>query len=319
MLVGRRCSRSVFRARVASRSSFVGLKTQQRTFVASSVLCAEKKKKNTIDFVVPADWDLAYLKKFDIPPPTPEQMAKALSPPLELYGRVGALATDLFQVASVYDVIDTVQEELQSLKKLAKSTPTFADFIEDKGATRKEVRKMFEDVFKTANPVLKKFVARMIENGDFPRILKMTDEYDALVKAHKKEIPVTVYFAKLPPPERLEVLKQRLAFFYLPKGANPVWNIQQRDDLVTGFILSTPDRTVDSSYAKKLADLKERVATIKMRVAAAESKGVYLGTPPPRGLKPSSFQDLAKAIIQADDVRMKREETAYKESFVDWV
>jgi len=292
------------------------LTTQYRNFVAASG--QTEKKKNTIEFVVPSEWDLDYMKKFDIPSPTPEQIAKAIPPPLEVYGRVGELASDLFQIASVYNEIDQFHDQLMSIKKFAQTSPAFATFLEDKSYTKKEIRGVFEDVFKNLSPVLKKFGARMVENSDFHRLLKMIDTYDELVRAHKKEIPVILALPKIPPPERLELLKQRLTSIYLPRGAHPVWDIQTRPNLGSGFVFGTPERTIDTSYAKKLNDLKGRLAVIHDRVAAAELRNPLPQTLP-SGLKPSSFQDMAKAINKQVEERATAEERHYKDNFVSWV
>ena len=85
---------------------------------------------------MPFEWDLEYLKKFEIAPPTPEQMARSIpvsslsihcnhvenflksifcsqAPEVEgVIGRAGQLASDLFEISYIYEKLQDIGDEL---------------------------------------------------------------------------------------------------------------------------------------------------------------------------------------------------------------
>jgi len=291
-----------------------------QTYALRSFAAAAADKGVTfgeLEFIVPSDWDLDYLKKFEVPVPTAEQMAKAVPSPLELAGRVGELASDLFECASVYDVLDTVASELQAIRAEANKNPQFAEFVEEKANTKKDVRVAFEQVFKDASPVLKKFVARMVENNEFYRLLGLADNFTELIRAHKKEMNVTLHVAKLPSPDKLEILKARASFYHLPRGANPIWDIKEKPELLSGYSLSTKDFTVDTSGAKKKKDLQDRLAAVFAKVDAALP--ATEATTPMVVTTAEEVQKLATALNERRAEIKESEDAHYRAHFLDWV
>jgi len=287
---------------------------------------AEPKEEDVMslvpsDFTLPMDWDLQYLAKFDVPPPPPEAIAKALDPPVRLFGKVGDYASSLFRVASAHDALQPIANDLMAIKKVADATPELVRWLEDKAGTKVEVRGVFEDLFAQAHPALKMFVSRLVESNDLFRILQIAEAYDELMRALRKEVSVTVAFAKVPQGADLDKAKQRLAFLHLPKDANPIWTVQERPGLLHGYTLMTPDTSVDRSYARTLKEVQERLDGALNRMAAAEVKIKHRLFEPPaaRNWKPGDVEKQAKEEAERRARRKKLQEQKYKEAFVDWV
>lgn len=314
MSSSRRFSRSVCLSRVATSYA-------PRTYTVACRSFATAKKKDDLVFVVPSDWDLEYLSKFEVKA-TPEQLAKVIpAPHVDLPGKLGELTADLFEVASVFDSIETVGQELQAFAKYAAQQPELVEFIEDKSQSKKQTRALFEQLFKTSSPVLKRFIARMIENNDFYRLLKVAEGYSEMLKVYKKEFSAVLLVAKMPSPEKLERLKARLSFLHMPKGSRPVWEIREKPELIEGFTLTTPDALVDNSELKRRKEVQDRLATIWAKIEASQPK------PPADGVLhqlarfnvKQHTQELAKALQTAAAETKKIEEEQYRAHFVDWV
>jgi len=325
-------------ARAATRVSLAHRRTihaSRATYAAGAPPSKEQPKKSAAeleqerelslvpsDFLLPMDWDLQYLAKFDVPPPPQEMIEKALEPPVRLFGKVGDYASSLFRVASAHNILDQIFNDLVSFKKLADATPSLVRWLDDKAGTKAEVKVLFEEAFAQAHPVLRMFFSRLVESNDFFLVLQISEAFDELMRALRKEVSVTVAFAKLPQGADLDKAKQRLAFLHLPKDSNPIWTIKERPELLHGYTLMTPDTSVDRSYSRTLKEVQDRLDGALARMAAAEVKVKHpLFEPPPatRKWKPGDIAKLAKENEEKRQRRKKLQEEKYKQEFVDWV
>jgi len=314
-------SGSLYHQRWASSTakSSTGTPTNQAATTEASPTGSQKKE----EFVdIPFEWDMAYLKKFEIPPPTPAQFAKSIPAPQvdEVTGRAGQLASDLFEIAYTYDQLLNIAEELKELRKVAKAHPHITESIESKGTPKMETRKFFETLFQPASPLLKKFVARMVENSDFFRILQVADMFTELMMAHRNEMRVVLNVAKIPSsPEKLESLKARAALYHLPSGIVPVWEINEKPDLISGYTLITKEMSADVSQAGRDKKMKEKLTGIMKKISAAHVAPPVKVDIPPRVIKHGDeLKVLADKVRKGEEANLKAKQQHYKDHFVDW-
>jgi len=195
-----------------------------------------------------------------------------------------------------------------------------AERIESKGISKIENRKYFEKLFQQASPLLKKFVARMVENNDFFRILTVADMLGELMRAHKHELRVVLNVAKLPAtPEKLEALKARISLYHLPNDTLPVWEINEKPDLISGYSVSTKEMTVDMSQAGRDKKMTERLAVIMKKIQAAHPEPSLKPEFTPRVIKRGDeLQAVAVELKKREEESRKQSEAHFNHLFVDW-
>lgn len=190
---------------------------------------------------------------------------KLPTPPVNLTGTSGQIATLVWQIAAKENVLDKVQDELYQVIEVFKQHPELRRLATDPFVPSFVRVKMLQSVLqgsKETTEVTKRLLEALAEEHALKAILEVTAAYEELMLAHRKEVHCTVITAQpLDKLERAEFGKQAEKF--LEPGFKLVMQEKVDKKLLGGFIIEFPDRLVDMSTAKKLSEFNNLVAKLE--------------------------------------------------------
>lgn len=184
--------------------------------------------------------------------------------PLSLSGTTESLATLVWQVAAKEGQLDKVQDELRQVAAAFHEHPELARIAVDPfmpvAAKASVVDRLFKD--SPATEITKRLFASLAEENALAATLKVSEAFDELMLAHKKEVHCTIVTpAPLDKLERAELRRQAAKF--VEPGFSLVMAERVDAKLLGGFVLEFEDRLVDMSAAKKLEEFNGLVARLE--------------------------------------------------------
>jgi len=165
---------------------------------------------------------------------------KALEPPIEITGKPGDYASQLFTAASMLDALDAVENDFNWLLEASKNAPLFQQFLLSGLPDKSTTRKLLQGVLKGANlhRLTQAFlVTKLLMTNELKFLPDVAAAYIQLMKAHRKEVKVAFTFASLPDKDFLSRQIERVKKYRLEPDATPNWEFKINPDLIGGFVL----------------------------------------------------------------------------------
>jgi len=180
--------------------------------------------------------------------------AKSVKAPAQTYGVSGRYASALWQHANKIGALEKVEQDLSNITT-AMNNATFARFVKDPCISRKEKGAAMEKAVASADETTRKLAGVLCENGRLNEITNVIKDFSTLMRAHRKEIEVTITSAEALDSEDLTMVKDALTNF---KQAGESFIISEKVDpaLLGGVIVQLGDKYVDLSTIKRIREIE---------------------------------------------------------------
>lgn len=184
--------------------------------------------------------------------------------PLSLSSTSGSIATLVWQIARKENVLEKVQDELAQMVEVFASHPKLRELALDPFVPRVARVKIMTDLLNDsgATEITKRLFASLAEENALAATLQVSNSFDELMLAHKKEVYCTIVTAApMDKLEKVEMTKQAEQF--VDAGFKLVMKEKVDKKLLGGFVLEFEDRLVDMSVAKKMEEFNNLVAKLE--------------------------------------------------------
>lgn len=185
---------------------------------------------------------------------------KLPDPPISLSSVSGSIATQVWQVAAKENQLEKVQDELHQIVECFTQMPELARVAVDPFLPVKSKASIMNTLLKDsgATDITQRLFGALAEENALAATLQVSDAFDELMLAHKKEVHCNIITAEpLDKLERSELTKE--AQQYVEPGFKLVMQERVDKGLMGGFILEFEDRLVDMSVKKKLEEFNNLV------------------------------------------------------------
>lgn len=180
--------------------------------------------------------------------------AKTAKAPAQTFGISGRYASALWQHANSVGALETVEKDLANITQ-AMTNATFARFVKDPCISRKAKGDAMAQAVAGADETTRKLAAVLCENGRLNEITNVIKDYSALMRAHRKEIEVTITSAEQLDAEDMTEIKDALGNL---KQSGESFIISEKVDssLLGGIIVQMGDKYVDLSTIKRIREIE---------------------------------------------------------------
>eukprot|EP00802_Teleaulax_amphioxeia_P025894 Tamp_26835.p1 GENE.Tamp_26835~~Tamp_26835.p1 ORF type:complete len:192 (-),score=72.30 Tamp_26835:162-737(-) len=180
--------------------------------------------------------------------------AKTAKAPAQTFGVSGRYASALWQHANSVGALETVEKDLANITQ-AMTNATFARFVKDPCISRKAKGDAMAQAVAGADETTRKLAAVLCENGRLNEITNVIKDYSALMRAHRKEIEVTITSAEQLDAEDMTEIKDALGNL---KQSGESFIISEKVDssLLGGIIVQMGDKYVDLSTIKRIREIE---------------------------------------------------------------
>jgi len=184
-----------------------------------------------------------------------------IRPPVRLYSKTGIQATTLYSeviseaLKSQPYVIDTVTSDLQEFAKLV-SDPYVAFELSNPAASPAGLAHFVEQVANKAGfqPISKDFLLELAESKQLNLINGIVQDYSKLVNTLLRRYTVHVTVARK---EDQPTEQQVAELFGFPEDARITFDVETDESLISGYIASTEEQSVDRSLSTQVAALRK--------------------------------------------------------------
>jgi F0F1-type ATP synthase delta subunit len=181
--------------------------------------------------------------------------------PVEVFGKPGEIASTWYSTAIVMDALEAVERDLRWLLKSKDSIPAFAQFLEIKTLPKDQMKKILQGALKGAGfhrLTQKLLVQNLIDEGELHLAPEVAAKFLDIMRAHRKEVDVTLTFASLPDKKFMENVMDRIKKYKLRDGQQPVWKFKINPELLGGYHATAPQLfTYDFTVKAQNEQLKE--------------------------------------------------------------
>jgi len=181
--------------------------------------------------------------------------------PIDVFGKAGEIASTWYSTALVMNALDAVEQDLKWLIKSKESIPAFAQFLEIKTLPKDQMKKVLQGALKGAGfhrLTQKLLVQNLIDEGELQLAPDIAAKFLEIMKAHRKEVDVTLTFASLPDKKFMENVIDRIQKYKLKSGQQPVWKFKIDPELLGGYHVTSPQLfTYDFTVKAQNEQLKE--------------------------------------------------------------
>jgi len=225
---------------VTSRRWTQSLARYSTSAAATETTSSSSKEHAKIDPSEFADFETEPAKfDFDaVELPSEEQLEKNLQPmPIQIPGKLGERLKLLFDLATGWDVVDKVNEDLIALEEAIKSSPDlFRTFrsVDTSESLRNKVCNSLYDA--GAHIVTIRWFYWLIEQGKLDTTLQLIDGWKRIVRAYRNEVPIELVFAQQPTEKQIKKYKSRVTHKYLKPSDKPNWEIKVDPAIKGGWI-----------------------------------------------------------------------------------
>lgn len=172
----------------------------------------------------------------------------------ELAARYG---TALFDYAQDMNVIDSVAEELNELKKAVKTTPSILNMLSDPIMNTKEKEAALAEISKVFSKEVQSFLNLLLEYNRFEYLVDIIDYYDHLYDQKKSIASGVATTAVKLDDDQLKRLSESFAKKY---DLNEVRLENQVDpSILGGVILEVQDLVIDGSVKNRLKKIRAQL------------------------------------------------------------
>ncbi len=171
----------------------------------------------------------------------------------ELVSKVYAEA--LFEVALEGDKLDSIYEEVQSVCQLFVQNPDFLELYRAPNISLDERKTIMDQAFLgKIDTELMNFLKLLLDKNRGFYILQIGDEFERLVEAHKGIIKGVVHVTFSLSDDQLKKLEDKLS---ASTGKSIMLTQKIDPTILGGLVVHLGDKVIDSSFRKKLDDMKE--------------------------------------------------------------
>jgi len=186
-------------------------------------------------------------------------MSSSAKAPTQTYGVSGRYASALWQHANKVGVLEKVEQDLSNISSAMSSNQTFARFVKDPCISRKTKGEAMAAAVAGADETTRKLAAVLCENGRLNELPAVITDFATLMRAHRKEIEVTITSAESLDSEDLGSIKDALGNL---KKSDESFIISEKVDpaLLGGVIVQLGDKYVDLSTIRRIREIERILA-----------------------------------------------------------
>jgi ATP synthase F1 delta subunit len=166
-------------------------------------------------------------------------------------------ARSLFEVASEQDRLDTVREQLGQFTDAVQQNRDFAVFFFSPYFAPDEKKAALHRAVTDAEPILGNFLEALIERHRMPAIFRIRTEFNALMDAGDKLLPVQVTSAIELDTDTVESLGRRIG---QQTGNEIELSTKVDPEILGGIVLRVGNFILDASIRTRLEQLRREVA-----------------------------------------------------------
>lgn len=183
---------------------------------------------------------------------------------------------DLVQTQGGQNAVESAMGELESILELARSQPSFDEFLSSQILPAKDRAKSLKTIFaNSASPSVLNFLLVLNEKGRLGHLPPIAAAFDELVQQAFGRIEVDVYTAAPAGPAEMDVIKQRLRQIL---GKEPVVHPYTDKSMLGGLKLQIGDQLIDASIATRLRRMRDRLSTSGLASLRAKAEKI-IGDP----------------------------------------
>ncbi|XP_076077745.1 ATP synthase subunit O, mitochondrial-like [Mytilus galloprovincialis] len=176
-----------------------------------------------------------------------------VTPPVQVFGIEGRYATALYSAATKQKQLDSVEGELNTLKKLIKTDKPFAEFLQNPTFSRTEKKDTLTNIAKKQklSDLTSNLFGALAENGRLNKLSGVLDAFEKIMSAHKGEVQCVVTTAKAMSATNEKEIRTVLQSFLKP-GEKLFLTLETDPKLIGGMVVYIGDKYVDMSMASKI-------------------------------------------------------------------
>lgn len=171
----------------------------------------------------------------------------------ELVSKVYAQA--LFDVAIENNLLDALDQDLQSICKIFVENPEFLELYRAPNVATVQRKTILDETFSgKIVPELMNFLKLLLDKNRGFYILQIGDEFQHLVEEHKGIIKGVVLVTCTLSDDQIKKLEDKLS----TSTGKCVMLTQKIDpEIIGGIVVQLGDKIIDNSFKKRLDDMKE--------------------------------------------------------------
>ncbi len=183
---------------------------------------------------------------------------------------------DLVQSQGGQTAVEAALGELETVLELARSQPTFDEFLSSQILSTKNRDKSLRAIFgPSATPTILHFLLVLNEKGRLGHLPPIAAAFDELVQHAFGRVEVDVYTAAPATPGEIDLIKQRLRSVL---NKEPVIHPYTDKSMLGGLKLQIGDQLIDASLSTRLRRLRDKLAVGGLAALRAKADKI-LGDP----------------------------------------
>jgi ATP synthase F1 delta subunit len=169
----------------------------------------------------------------------------------------GQFAQALLELAIVHKLESQVDQELEAIKGIVVSMPTFKLLLKDPSLSESEKRKVIDAAFEgKVSEITLNTLRVMNRHGRLGLLVETADEYHKRLDAHLGRVKVQITSATALDAELAEQVKQRVG---AALGKTPIIESKVDPEIIGGLVLQIEDKLIDGSVKKQIELMKNRL------------------------------------------------------------
>lgn len=166
-------------------------------------------------------------------------------------------ARALFEIALERNLMDIIQQDMQSLTEVITSSPQLLEWLLHPTTAVEEKKKFFSTLLKETNSVTLHFLFVVMDHHREDLLMEITSQFNRLVHEEKGEVEAIITSAfsltDKDKEELTQIFQKKLGKVVVLK------NTKVDSDLLGGAIVQIGDQIFDGSLKTKLTRFQERV------------------------------------------------------------
>jgi F-type H+-transporting ATPase subunit delta len=172
-------------------------------------------------------------------------------------------ARSLLELAQERNIAEPIGQELDGIREVLETNPTFREFLKDPGIGAEERTGVVDRVLRArANPLLSNFLGVLGVHNRLGLLEEIATAYGDLLDELLGKIEVDVTVAQRLSPEELEQVRQRVSGA-LKKDA--VVHQYVDESIIGGLVLRVGDKLIDASVRSQLETIRRQFLAARPR------------------------------------------------------
>lgn len=192
----------------------------------------------------------------------------AVRVPLQLYSLDGRYATALYTATAKTGgsaLLAPVQNAMEALKQIIQRDARIMAFLSDPTQKKSDKRSVVQSIAQRlgtgpSQPLVLNLLLTLAEHGRLAILDRILLSFDAIMRAHRKEIPVSIVSAKELNSADRQQLTDRITKQFIPDGHVPVFQTITDPKILGGLVINIADRTIDMSVSSKVSRINNELS-----------------------------------------------------------